>query len=98
MGATVLWLSSCLRESAVNLVRSGSYTRQLRRDEAKGSEPPPTAAPSTYVSTYLKRYQLGGRAGRQAATGVWAVTAHLQTNTTQTSPEMNYCGCCGSNI
>ncbi|KAK1327923.1 hypothetical protein QTO34_012344 [Cnephaeus nilssonii] len=66
VGATVLWLSSCLRESAVNLVRSGSYTRQLRRDEAKGSETPPTAAPSTYVSTYLKRYQLGGgRAGRR---------------------------------
>ncbi|XP_045432123.1 protein phosphatase 1 regulatory subunit 12B isoform X7 [Pipistrellus kuhlii] len=43
------------RESAVNLVRSGSYTRQLRRDEAKGSETPPTTAPSTYVSTYLKR-------------------------------------------
>uniref|UniRef100_A0A8C5XVB8 Protein phosphatase 1 regulatory subunit n=1 Tax=Microcebus murinus TaxID=30608 RepID=A0A8C5XVB8_MICMU len=43
------------RESAVNLVRSGSYTRQLWRDEAKGSETPQTIAPSTYVSTYLKR-------------------------------------------
>ncbi|KAM5300683.1 protein phosphatase 1 regulatory subunit 12B isoform 3-T3 [Glossophaga mutica] len=43
------------RESAANLVRSGSYTRQLRRDEAKGSEAPQTGAPSTYVSTYLKR-------------------------------------------
>uniref|UniRef100_A0A2K5PX95 Protein phosphatase 1 regulatory subunit n=2 Tax=Cebus imitator TaxID=2715852 RepID=A0A2K5PX95_CEBIM len=43
------------RESAVNLVRSGSYTRQLRRDEAKGNETPQTIAPSTYVSTYLKR-------------------------------------------
>lgn len=43
------------RGSAVNLVRSGSYTRQLRGDEAKGSETPQTAAPSTYVSTYLKR-------------------------------------------
>lgn len=43
------------RESAVNLVRSGSYTRQLRRDEAKGSETAQTTAPSTYVSTYLKR-------------------------------------------
>ncbi|XP_022364416.1 protein phosphatase 1 regulatory subunit 12B isoform X3 [Enhydra lutris kenyoni] len=43
------------RESAVNLVRSGSYTRQLWRDEAKGSETPQTVAPSTYVSTYLKR-------------------------------------------
>ncbi|ELK34972.1 Protein phosphatase 1 regulatory subunit 12B [Myotis davidii] len=43
------------RESAVNLVRSGSYTRQLRRDEAKGSETPQTTAPSTYVSTYLRR-------------------------------------------
>ncbi|XP_021098016.1 protein phosphatase 1 regulatory subunit 12B isoform X7 [Heterocephalus glaber] len=43
------------RESAVNLVRSGSYTRQLWRDETKGSETPQTVAPSTYVSTYLKR-------------------------------------------
>ncbi|KAM5205421.1 protein phosphatase 1 regulatory subunit 12B isoform 3-T3 [Hipposideros larvatus] len=43
------------RGSAVNLVRSGSYTRQLWGDEAKGSETPQTAAPSTYVSTYLKR-------------------------------------------
>ncbi|XP_024786205.4 protein phosphatase 1 regulatory subunit 12B isoform X5 [Pan paniscus] len=43
------------RESAVNLVRSGSYTRQLWRDEAKGNEIPQTIAPSTYVSTYLKR-------------------------------------------
>ncbi|KAL4674679.1 hypothetical protein H8959_018613, partial [Pygathrix nigripes] len=42
-------------ESAVNLVRSGSYTRQLWRDEAKGNETPQTTAPSTYVSTYLKR-------------------------------------------
>uniref|UniRef100_G1QAI7 Protein phosphatase 1 regulatory subunit n=1 Tax=Myotis lucifugus TaxID=59463 RepID=G1QAI7_MYOLU len=51
-----------LRESAVNLVRSGSYTRQLRRDEAKGSETPQTTAPSTYVSTYLKSISVG-RAG-----------------------------------
>ncbi|XP_054432495.1 protein phosphatase 1 regulatory subunit 12B isoform X6 [Pteronotus mesoamericanus] len=43
------------RESAANLVRSGSYTRQLRREEAKGAELPQTTAPSTYVSTYLKR-------------------------------------------
>ncbi|XP_004481972.1 protein phosphatase 1 regulatory subunit 12B isoform X2 [Dasypus novemcinctus] len=43
------------RESAANLVRSGSYNRQLRRDEAKGSETPQTIAPSVYVSTYLKR-------------------------------------------
>ncbi|XP_023563773.1 protein phosphatase 1 regulatory subunit 12B isoform X5 [Octodon degus] len=43
------------RESAVNLVRSGSYTRQLWRDETKGSESPQTATPSTYVSAYLKR-------------------------------------------
>ncbi|XP_053769286.1 protein phosphatase 1 regulatory subunit 12B isoform X3 [Desmodus rotundus] len=43
------------RESAANLVRSGSYARQLRRDDAKGSEAPQTVAPSTYVSTYLKR-------------------------------------------
>ncbi|XP_036057798.1 protein phosphatase 1 regulatory subunit 12B isoform X1 [Onychomys torridus] len=45
------------RESAVNLVRSGSHTRQLWRDEAKGNETPQTIAPSTYVSTYLKRSQ-----------------------------------------
>ncbi|XP_038235450.1 protein phosphatase 1 regulatory subunit 12B isoform X3 [Dermochelys coriacea] len=43
------------RESAVNLVRSGSYTRQPWRDEAKGNEALQTGAPSTYVSTYLKR-------------------------------------------
>ncbi|XP_030890698.1 protein phosphatase 1 regulatory subunit 12B [Leptonychotes weddellii] len=47
------------RESAVNLVRSGSYTRQLWRDEAKGSETPQTVAPSTYVSTYLKSASFG---------------------------------------
>ncbi|NXA76952.1 MYPT2 phosphatase, partial [Thryothorus ludovicianus] len=43
------------RESAVNLVRSGSYTRQPWRDEPKGNEAPHSAAPTTYVSTYLKR-------------------------------------------
>ncbi|XP_074706064.1 protein phosphatase 1 regulatory subunit 12B isoform X4 [Strix aluco] len=43
------------RESAVNLVRSGSYTRQPWRDESKGSEAPHSGAPTTYVSTYLKR-------------------------------------------
>ncbi|XP_050812062.1 protein phosphatase 1 regulatory subunit 12B isoform X5 [Gopherus flavomarginatus] len=43
------------RESAVNLVRSGSYNRQPWRDEPKGNEAPQTGAPSTYVSTYLKR-------------------------------------------
>ncbi|XP_021098012.1 protein phosphatase 1 regulatory subunit 12B isoform X2 [Heterocephalus glaber] len=47
------------RESAVNLVRSGSYTRQLWRDETKGSETPQTVAPSTYVSTYLKSASFG---------------------------------------
>ncbi|XP_065451066.1 protein phosphatase 1 regulatory subunit 12B isoform X11 [Chrysemys picta bellii] len=46
------------RESAVNLVRSGSYTRQPWRDEPKGNEAPQTGAPSTYVSTYLKRSYL----------------------------------------
>ncbi|XP_055000231.1 protein phosphatase 1 regulatory subunit 12B isoform X2 [Sorex araneus] len=43
------------RESAVNLVRSGSYNRQLWRDEAKGKETPQTVTPSSYVSSYLKR-------------------------------------------
>ncbi|NWW45959.1 MYPT2 phosphatase, partial [Pedionomus torquatus] len=43
------------RESAVNLVRSGSYTRQPWRDESKANEAPHSAAPATYVSTYLKR-------------------------------------------
>ncbi|XP_037741249.1 protein phosphatase 1 regulatory subunit 12B isoform X5 [Chelonia mydas] len=46
------------RESAVNLVRSGSYTRQPWRDEPKGNEALQTGAPSTYVSTYLKRSYL----------------------------------------
>ncbi|XP_036133310.1 protein phosphatase 1 regulatory subunit 12B isoform X4 [Molossus molossus] len=45
------------RESAVSLVRSGSYTRQ-RRDEARGSEAPQPVVPSTYVSTYLERSYL----------------------------------------
>ncbi|XP_039941637.1 protein phosphatase 1 regulatory subunit 12B isoform X7 [Hirundo rustica] len=43
------------RESAVNLVRSGSYSRQPWRDEPKGNEAPHSGAPTTYVSTYLKR-------------------------------------------
>ncbi|NXK21115.1 MYPT2 phosphatase, partial [Arenaria interpres] len=43
------------RESAVNLVRSGSYTRQPWRDESKANEAPHSSAPTTYVSTYLKR-------------------------------------------
>ncbi|NWS49243.1 MYPT2 phosphatase, partial [Probosciger aterrimus] len=43
------------RESAVNLVRSGSYTRQPWRDESKGNDAPHSGAPTTYVSTYLKR-------------------------------------------
>ncbi|XP_074019518.1 protein phosphatase 1 regulatory subunit 12B isoform X2 [Numenius arquata] len=43
------------RESAVNLVRSGSYTRQPWRDESKANEAPHSGAPTTYVSTYLKR-------------------------------------------
>ncbi|XP_065451063.1 protein phosphatase 1 regulatory subunit 12B isoform X8 [Chrysemys picta bellii] len=47
------------RESAVNLVRSGSYTRQPWRDEPKGNEAPQTGAPSTYVSTYLKSASFG---------------------------------------
>ncbi|XP_038018723.1 protein phosphatase 1 regulatory subunit 12B isoform X5 [Motacilla alba alba] len=46
------------RESAVNLVRSGSYTRQHWRDEPKGNEAPHSGAPTTYVSTYLKRSYL----------------------------------------
>ncbi|XP_028344018.1 protein phosphatase 1 regulatory subunit 12B isoform X7 [Physeter macrocephalus] len=43
------------RESAAHLVRSGPPARQLRRDGAEGSESLQTAAPSTYVTTYLKR-------------------------------------------
>ncbi|NXO72643.1 MYPT2 phosphatase, partial [Phainopepla nitens] len=43
------------RESAVNLVQSGSYTRQPWRDEPKGNEAPHSGVPTTYVSTYLKR-------------------------------------------
>ncbi|KAI4563424.1 hypothetical protein MJT46_011033 [Ovis ammon polii x Ovis aries] len=46
------------RESAANLVCSGSQPRQPWRDAAKGSEAPQTAAPSTYVSTFLKRSYL----------------------------------------
>ncbi|XP_057625508.1 protein phosphatase 1 regulatory subunit 12B isoform X5 [Chionomys nivalis] len=47
------------RESAVNLVRSGSHTKQLWRDETKGKETPQTIAPSPYVSTYLKSASFG---------------------------------------
>ncbi|KAM7032831.1 protein phosphatase 1 regulatory subunit 12B isoform 2-T2 [Acridotheres tristis] len=47
------------RESAVTLVRSGSYTRQPWRDEPKGNEAPHSAAPTTYVSTYLKSASFG---------------------------------------
>ncbi|KAM6456240.1 protein phosphatase 1 regulatory subunit 12B isoform 6-T6 [Liasis olivaceus] len=43
------------RESAVNLVRSGPYSRQQWREEPKENEAPTTGAPSTYVSTYMKR-------------------------------------------
>ncbi|KAM4759585.1 protein phosphatase 1 regulatory subunit 12B isoform 5-T5 [Cyanocitta cristata] len=43
------------RESAVSLVRSGSYSRQPWRDEPKENEAPHSGAPTTYVSTYLKR-------------------------------------------
>ncbi|XP_026568818.1 protein phosphatase 1 regulatory subunit 12B isoform X4 [Pseudonaja textilis] len=43
------------RESAVNLVRSGPYSRQQWREEPRGNEAPTTAAPSTYISTYMKR-------------------------------------------
>ncbi|XP_021233219.1 protein phosphatase 1 regulatory subunit 12B isoform X8 [Numida meleagris] len=43
------------RESAANIVRSGSYTRQPWREEPKGNEAPHPGAPATYVSTYLKR-------------------------------------------
>ncbi|XP_048352643.1 protein phosphatase 1 regulatory subunit 12B isoform X2 [Sphaerodactylus townsendi] len=47
------------RESAVTLVRSGSYTRPLWRDEPKGNEAPATGAHSTYVSTYMKSASFG---------------------------------------
>ncbi|XP_039941632.1 protein phosphatase 1 regulatory subunit 12B isoform X3 [Hirundo rustica] len=47
------------RESAVNLVRSGSYSRQPWRDEPKGNEAPHSGAPTTYVSTYLKSASFG---------------------------------------
>ncbi|XP_070797694.1 protein phosphatase 1 regulatory subunit 12B isoform X5 [Pituophis catenifer annectens] len=43
------------RESAVNLVRSGPYSRQQWREEPKENETPTTGAPSTYISTYMKR-------------------------------------------
>ncbi|XP_069489712.1 protein phosphatase 1 regulatory subunit 12B isoform X10 [Ambystoma mexicanum] len=42
------------RESAVSLVRSGSYTRHLWREDLKGIEGSSTSSPSSYTS-YLKR-------------------------------------------
>ncbi|KAM4759582.1 protein phosphatase 1 regulatory subunit 12B isoform 2-T2 [Cyanocitta cristata] len=47
------------RESAVSLVRSGSYSRQPWRDEPKENEAPHSGAPTTYVSTYLKSASFG---------------------------------------
>ncbi|XP_025025807.1 protein phosphatase 1 regulatory subunit 12B isoform X3 [Python bivittatus] len=47
------------RESAVNLVRSGPYSRQQWREEPKENEAPTTGAPSTYVSTYMKSSSFG---------------------------------------
>lgn len=67
----LVFLSCLYRESAANLVRSGSYTRQPWRDEAKGSETPQTTAPSTYVSTYLKRYQLQRGGGGPPSLPSW---------------------------
>ncbi|XP_029428213.1 protein phosphatase 1 regulatory subunit 12B-like isoform X2 [Rhinatrema bivittatum] len=49
------------RESAVNLVRSGSYTRHLRRDVLKENETPLSSVPSSYVSTFLKSTSFGRR-------------------------------------
>lgn len=75
-----VFLSCLYRESAVNLVRSGSYTRQLWKDEAKGNETPQTIAPSTYVSTYLKRYQAQGvweMIFLHLAMGIWVIIACL---------------------
>ncbi|XP_078500299.1 protein phosphatase 1 regulatory subunit 12B isoform X2 [Lissotriton helveticus] len=39
------------RESAVSLVRSGSYTRHLWREDLKGNEGSSTSAPSSYISS-----------------------------------------------
>ncbi|KAL7985410.1 hypothetical protein Chor_003980 [Crotalus horridus] len=47
------------RESAVNLVRSGPYSRQQWKEDPKGNEAPTTGAPSTYVSTYMKSASFG---------------------------------------
>ncbi|XP_039185341.1 protein phosphatase 1 regulatory subunit 12B isoform X12 [Crotalus tigris] len=47
------------RESAVNLVRSGPYSRQQWKEDPKGNEAATTGAPSTYVSTYMKSASFG---------------------------------------
>ncbi|XP_069489705.1 protein phosphatase 1 regulatory subunit 12B isoform X3 [Ambystoma mexicanum] len=46
------------RESAVSLVRSGSYTRHLWREDLKGIEGSSTSSPSSYTS-YLKSPSFG---------------------------------------
>ncbi|XP_069095025.1 protein phosphatase 1 regulatory subunit 12B isoform X2 [Pleurodeles waltl] len=46
------------RESAVSLVRSGSYTRHLWQEDLKGNEGSSTSAPSSYIS-YLKSPSFG---------------------------------------
>ncbi|XP_068841740.1 protein phosphatase 1 regulatory subunit 12B isoform X2 [Capricornis sumatraensis] len=71
------------RESAANLVCSGSQPRQPWRDAAKGSEAPQTAAPSTYVSTFLKRtpYRSQADSTAERADGVaWSSPLCVITN------------------
>nr|XP_033773582.1 protein phosphatase 1 regulatory subunit 12B isoform X3 [Geotrypetes seraphini] len=47
------------RESAANLVRSGSSTHHLQRDLLKENEAPLSSVPSSYVSTFLKSSSFG---------------------------------------
>ncbi|KAB0377328.1 hypothetical protein FD755_011772, partial [Muntiacus reevesi] len=67
------------RESAANLVRSGSQPRQPWRDAAKGSETPQTGAPSTFVSTFLKRmaFRLRWAEARSCSGRAWAAGGAL---------------------
>ncbi|XP_068516253.1 protein phosphatase 1 regulatory subunit 12B isoform X5 [Anas acuta] len=74
------------RESAVNIVRSGSYTRQPWKDESKGNEAPHSGAPTTYVSTYLKSASFGRSSDLSSPYISASRNTSLATSPTTTGP------------
>ena len=80
------------RESAAHLVRSGPPARPLRRDAAEGSESLQTAAPSSHVTAYRKRYQAPGLGGAFLHSGHGQMGSNLHAclhpvSTTKTNQE-----------